>query len=62
VQKLHEELRISRRFVGVESFEIMQREWQVDGRSVRPVSQMVGHTGFLTVAHHCRPLARTVDG
>lgn len=50
VQKLHEELRISRRFVGVESFEVIQREWQVDGRSVRPVSQMVGHTGFLTVA------------
>ena len=50
VQKLHEELRISRRFVGVETFEIMLREWQVDGRSVRPVSQMVGHTGFITVA------------
>ncbi|HSM02873.1 MAG TPA: tRNA (adenine-N1)-methyltransferase [Acidimicrobiia bacterium] len=51
LQKLHEELRISRRFVGVESFEIMLREWQVDGRSVRPMSQMVGHTGFITVAH-----------
>jgi len=50
LQKLHEELRISRRFVGVESFEVMLREWQVDGRSVRPVSQMVGHTGFITVA------------
>jgi tRNA (adenine57-N1/adenine58-N1)-methyltransferase len=50
VQKLHEELRISRRFVGVETFEVMQREWQVDGRSVRPMSQMVGHTGFITVA------------
>jgi len=50
VQKLHDELRISRRFVGVETFEVMHREWQIDGRSVRPMSQMVGHTGFITVA------------
>jgi tRNA A58 N-methylase Trm61 len=28
----------------------MHRDWQIDGRSVRPMSQMVGHTGFLTVA------------
>jgi len=56
IQKLHEELRISRRFVGVETFEVMLREWQVDGRSVRPMSQMVGHTGFITVAHLCEPL------
>lgn len=56
VQKLHDELRISRRFVGIESFEVMQREWQIDGRSVRPMSQMVGHTGFLTVAMFCGAL------
>jgi tRNA (adenine57-N1/adenine58-N1)-methyltransferase len=50
VQKLHDELHVSRRFVGIESFEVMHRDWQIDGRSVRPMSQMVGHTGFLTVA------------
>jgi tRNA (adenine57-N1/adenine58-N1)-methyltransferase len=50
MQKLHDELHISRRFAGIESFEVMHRDWQIDGRSVRPMSQMVGHTGFLTVA------------
>lgn len=50
VHRLHDELRRSRRFTGIETFETMHREWQFEGRSVRPASQMVGHTGFITVA------------
>lgn len=51
VQRLHEELRRSGRFTGMETFEVLQREWHLEGRSVRPESRMVGHTGFVTVAH-----------
>jgi tRNA (adenine57-N1/adenine58-N1)-methyltransferase len=52
VQQLRTALRHSARFGDVTTFEILLREWQADGRSVRPVSQMVGHTGFVTVARH----------
>jgi tRNA (adenine57-N1/adenine58-N1)-methyltransferase len=50
VMRLHDELRRSRRFSGVETIELLIRDWRLDGRSVRPASQMVGHTGFLTFA------------
>ncbi len=52
VQRLTDALRRSRWFVAIETFEGLHREWRVDGRSVRPESQMVGHTGFITVARH----------
>lgn len=50
VQRLADALRRSA-FVGIETFEILFREWKVEGRSVRPESMMVGHTGFITIAH-----------
>lgn len=50
VQHLHDELRRSRRFLDVSTFELLLREWVAEGRSVRPASQMVGHTGFITTA------------
>ena len=34
----------------IETFEVMQRYWHVDGRSVRPEHRMVGHTGFIVSA------------
>ena len=34
----------------VETLEVLQRGWHVDGQSVRPDHRMVAHTGFLTVA------------
>ena len=52
LQRLHDALRRTGRFVAVETFEIMIRNWKIEGRSVRPESLMVGHTGFLTIAHH----------
>lgn len=54
VSRLHEELAASA-FGLVETLEVMQRTWHVDGQSVRPDHRMVGHTGFLT---HARLLAR----
>ncbi len=43
-------------FYGVRHFEVLHREWKVEGRSVRPNHQMVGHTGFVTVARKTQPL------
>ena len=53
VARLREELAGSA-FGMVESLEVLQRTWHVDGQSVRPDHRMVAHTGFLT---HARLLA-----
>jgi tRNA (adenine57-N1/adenine58-N1)-methyltransferase len=47
VMRLREELAGSA-FGMVETVEILQRSWHVDGQSVRPDHRMVAHTGFLT--------------
>jgi len=47
VMRLREELATSA-FGMVETVEVLQRPWHVDGQSVRPDHRMVGHTGFLT--------------
>ncbi len=56
VARLREELADSA-FGMVESLEVLQRSWHVDGQSVRPDHRMVAHTGFLT---HARLLAPKV--
>jgi len=53
VARLREELTDSA-FGMVESLEVLQRSWHVEGQSVRPDHRMVAHTGFLT---HARLLA-----
>jgi tRNA (adenine57-N1/adenine58-N1)-methyltransferase len=53
VMRLREELAESQ-FGMVESLEVLQRGWHIDGQSVRPDHRMVAHTGFLT---HARLLA-----
>jgi tRNA (adenine57-N1/adenine58-N1)-methyltransferase len=53
VMRLREELADSS-FGMVETLEVLQRAWHVDGQSVRPDHRMVAHTGFLT---HARLLA-----
>ena len=40
-------------FLDTMSFEMIMREWTIDGRSVRPNHRMVGHTGFITIARKC---------
>lgn len=49
VMRLREELDPSS-FGMVETLEVLQRSWHVDGQSVRPDHRMVAHTGFLTSA------------
>lgn len=50
VQQTTEALRAAGCFSEISSFEVLHREWNIDGRSVRPDHRMVGHTGFITVA------------
>jgi tRNA (adenine57-N1/adenine58-N1)-methyltransferase len=47
VMRLREEMAGSP-FGMVETLEVLQRSWHVDGQSVRPDHRMVAHTGFLT--------------
>jgi tRNA (adenine57-N1/adenine58-N1)-methyltransferase len=44
------------------NFEALLRTWNVEGRSVRPDHQMVGHTGFLTVARRVQSWGGGADG
>lgn len=55
VQQLREAMGESRAFVAVETFEVLHRSWNIDGRSVRPDHRMVGHTGFITVGRRRLP-------
>jgi tRNA (adenine57-N1/adenine58-N1)-methyltransferase len=50
VQTVCEALAASDAFFETETFEVLHREWVIDGRSVRPSHRMVGHTGFVTVS------------
>ena len=50
VQQTTEALRGVGCFAEISNFEVMHRDWNVDGRSVRPDHRMVGHTGFITTA------------
>lgn len=45
-------------FAEIESFEVMLRNWQVKGISVRPVHRMVAHSAFIIIA---RRLVDTVS-
>jgi tRNA (adenine57-N1/adenine58-N1)-methyltransferase len=54
VGKLREELAESP-FGMVETLEVLQRGWHIEGQSIRPDHRMVAHTGFLT---HARLLSR----
>jgi tRNA (adenine57-N1/adenine58-N1)-methyltransferase len=56
VQQVRDAIRREKAFVDVTTFEVMHREWAVEGRSVRPSHQMIGHTGFITVARRAEPL------
>ena len=35
-------------FIHIKTSEISEREWEVDGRKVRPKSQGIGHSGFIS--------------
>jgi tRNA (adenine57-N1/adenine58-N1)-methyltransferase catalytic subunit len=48
--QLVETLRQTDQYAQVETQEVLVRGWHIQGSAVRPEHQMVGHTGFLTVA------------
>ncbi len=43
-------LKQSRAFSLIETFETFSRNWNIQGRSVRPDLRMIAHSGFITVA------------
>ncbi len=49
-------------FAEVESFETLQRHWQVKGLSVRPVHRMVAHSGFAIVARRLAEATLPAEG
>lgn len=55
VQTVREALDDAGVFFDVMTFEVLHREWAIDGRSVRPSHRMIGHTGFITVARKISP-------
>lgn len=55
LQQTAEALRGSGHFEDLLAFEALLRTWNVQGRSVRPDHQMVGHTGFICVARRVAP-------
>ena len=55
VMRLREELDGSA-FGMVDTLEVLQRGWHIDGQSVRPDHRMVAHTGFLTHARLLEPV------
>lgn len=54
VQTLVESFKASGMFARIEVKEVLIRDWNVAGRSVRPDHTMVGHTGFLTFARRVK--------
>ena len=50
VQEVVRALKAAKQFIEIETFEVLQRPWVFEGRSVRPSHRMQAHTGFLTVA------------
>lgn len=45
-----EKIRHDNNFLFMKSIEIIEREWEIIGRKVRPKTQQLGHSGFLTFA------------
>ncbi|RLA81203.1 MAG: tRNA (adenine-N1)-methyltransferase [Deltaproteobacteria bacterium] len=50
VNSLVETLRGNPSFYSIEILEVLLRNWNVEGLSVRPYHRMVGHTGFIVLA------------
>lgn len=54
VKALVDRLREDPAFVSIEVMEVLLRNWQIEGLSVRPFHRMVAHTGFITLARLSR--------
>lgn len=42
------------KLIFLKTIEIIERDWDVDGRKVRPATQKIGHSGFLTFVRKVR--------
>jgi len=62
VQEVRSALARSNAFIETTTFEILMREWTIEGRSVRPSHRMQGHTGFITVARRFTGPEAGADG
>lgn len=54
VSDFSEELRKHRAFMKLKVIEVTEREWDVQGRIIRPKTSPVGHSGFITFARKIR--------
>jgi tRNA (adenine57-N1/adenine58-N1)-methyltransferase len=45
-----EAVRATQRYVQVETHEVLLRGWHIQGQAIRPEHEMIGHTGFVSVA------------
>ena len=48
-------VRANGKYVQIETNEVLLRGWHIQGQAVRPEHEMVGHTGFVTVARLVAP-------
>lgn len=44
----------NKKFIHVKTMEINEREWEIEGRKVRPKSQSIGHSGFISFVRKIR--------
>ena len=49
-----EAVRKSDKLIFLRTIEIIQREWDVDGRKLRPKTQRIGHSGFISFVRKIR--------
>ncbi|MDD5086189.1 MAG: rRNA adenine N-6-methyltransferase family protein [Candidatus Nanoarchaeia archaeon] len=43
-------IRKNERFIFIKTIELIEREWKIDGRRIRPKSEGLGYTGFISFA------------
>jgi tRNA (adenine57-N1/adenine58-N1)-methyltransferase len=55
VSDLVEKLKKHPEFSLISTIEIMERSWDISGRTMRPSHRMIGHTGFITTTRKCVP-------
>ncbi len=48
LQEFIHEIRKNNNFMYIKTIEIIERDWEFNGRIIRPKSQQIGHSGFLT--------------
>jgi tRNA (adenine57-N1/adenine58-N1)-methyltransferase len=47
-------IRKNENFIFIKTIELIEREWKIDGRRIRPKSEGLGYTGFITFARRIK--------